>query len=123
MPEWVFGLHTLEPICEQSAGIGAEFRGTGRIGPIAMTATTRITEWEPYRLITVALSTNNGIEGSATIATREAGTATTHRVLSADYKFPGGLAGNVLQRSVEPLLGAGIRYTERTLCRQCLRAC
>lgn len=46
MPEWVFGLRTITPIGELSDRVGAEFRGTGKIGPIAMTGTSRITEWD-----------------------------------------------------------------------------
>ncbi len=122
MPAWVFGLHSLKPIGHQSEGVGAEFRGTGKIGPVAMTGTSRITEWEPYRRITVALLTNNGIDASATIATTGKGSAMTRVELTADYRFPGGLAGRILQRGVEPFLGIGIRHTERTLREQCLRA-
>ncbi|OBY32379.1 SRPBCC family protein [Mycolicibacter kumamotonensis] len=124
MPDWVFGLQTVEPLGSRSAGLGAEFRGTGKVGPISMTGTGCITGWEPGRLITVSLATHNGIEVSATVATTgEWGTTSTQIALTAEYRFPGGIAGKLLQRSVEPMLGAGIRYTERTLRRQCLRVC
>ncbi|MBY0290870.1 MAG: SRPBCC family protein [Mycobacteriaceae bacterium] len=123
MPEWVFGLHTVEPIGEPSAGVGAEFRGTGKIGPVAMTGTSRITEWELCRRFTETLVTNNGIVASATVATTAMGSALTRIDITADYEFPGGFAGRVLQRAVEPLLGSGIRSSERALRRQCLRTC
>lgn len=123
MPEWVFGLRTITPIGELSDGVGAEFRGTGKIGPIAMTGTSRITEWEPCRRITEALVINNGIVALAAVATTPMGSAVTRVDITADYKFPGGLAGKVLQRAIEPLLGSGIRHTERALRRQCLRTC
>ncbi len=123
MPEWVFGLQTIEPIGALSDGVGAEFRVTGKIGPIAMTGTSRITECEPSRRITEALTLDNGIVASATVAVTPLGSALTRTEITVDYKFPGGLAGKVLQRAIEPLLGSGIRYTERALRRQCLRTC
>jgi hypothetical protein len=88
-----------------------------------MAGTGRVTEWEPCRRITLALLTHNGIEASATIGTSAVGSAMTRIDVIVDYRFPGGLAGRVLQRAIEPLLGAGIRYTERALRQQCLRAC
>ncbi|MDV3133248.1 SRPBCC family protein [Mycobacterium sp. 29Ha] len=123
MPEWVFGLDTVEPVGELSEGVGAEFRGTGKIGPIAMTGTSRIIEWEPYEQLTEALVTNNGIVASATVATTPIGSKLTRIDLTVDYKFPGGFAGKVLQRGIEPLLGSGIRHSVRVLRRHCLRTC
>lgn len=111
MPEWVFGLHSIESIGEQAEGIGAEYRGTGKIGPVAMTGTSRVTRWEQCRCIAVALLTHNGIEAAATIATTPVESAVTRVDLIADYRFPGGVAGRFLQRAIEPLLGAGIRST------------
>lgn len=55
MLKWVFGLRTVTPIGEVSDGVDAEFRGAGKIGPVAMTGTSRFTEWEPYRRITEAV--------------------------------------------------------------------
>jgi hypothetical protein len=55
MLKWVFGLRTVTPIGEVSDGVDAEFRGTGKIGPVAMTGTSRFTEREPYRRITEAV--------------------------------------------------------------------
>lgn len=126
MPEWVRGQCALRrPATYQgdlSDGVGAEFQRTGKIGPIAMTGTSRITEWEPHRHIIEALVTNNGIAPLATVATPMVSPRT--RVdITADYNFPGGLAGKVLQRAIEPLLSSGIRHSERALCRQCLGTC
>lgn len=55
MLKWVFGLRTVTPIGEVSDGVDAEFRGTGKIGPVAMTGTSRFTEREPYWRITEAV--------------------------------------------------------------------
>lgn len=122
MPEWVFGLHTVEPVGEQSVGLGTKFTGSGKIGPIGMTGTGRIREWQPNRLFTVEVFTNNGIKASCTSTLTPIEPELTHVDITVGYSFPGGLTGKFIQRAIEPLLGSGIRSTVRTLRRRCLSA-
>lgn len=122
MPAWVFGLHTVEPVGEHSMGLGTEFRGKGKIGPVGMTGTGRISEWQPNRLFTMEVFTNNGIKASCTFTLTPIEPELTRVDITVDYAFPGGLAGKLIQRAIEPLLGSGIRSTVHTLGRRCLSA-
>lgn len=122
MPDWVFGLHTVEPVGAQSMGLGTEFTGKGKIGPIGMTGTGRITEWQPNRFFTAELFTNNGIKASCTFTLTPIEPELTHVDITVGYTFPGGLTGKLIQRAIEPLLGSGIRSSVRTLRRRCLSA-
>lgn len=122
MPDWVFGLHSVEPVGDQSIGLGTEFRGNGKIGPIGMTGIGRVSEWQPNKLFTVELFTNNGIKASCTSTLTRIEPELTHVDITVGYTFPGGLTGKLIQRAIEPLLGSGIRSSVRTLRRRCLSA-
>jgi uncharacterized membrane protein len=116
VPAWMFGVTRFEPVGEQTQGLGATFDATMQLGPKALNSRVTITEWERDRLITLA--SVDGISNSSTWRFAPASDDSTEMTVDFEYSLPGGLAGKVLAKIVEPIVGTAIKHTESTLRRR-----
>ncbi|MFD4183308.1 SRPBCC family protein [Rhodococcus sp. NPDC058514] len=116
VPAWMFGVTKFKPVGEQTQGLGATYDATMQLGPKSLNSRVTITEWEQDRLITLA--SVDGISNTSTWRFAPTADDSTEMTVDFEYSLPGGLAGKVLAKIVEPLVGTAIKYTESTLRRQ-----
>ncbi|MBM9459481.1 SRPBCC family protein [Nocardioides sp. zg-536] len=112
--DWVYGLKRIEPVTEQRDGVGAEYDGVMRIG-VTLKARIRCTERVPDELL--QLTSIGGITNVQTwrFTPIDAGRTRVHAELR--YTLPGGPAGRVIARAVQPMVGVAVRSTAEALVR------
>jgi uncharacterized membrane protein len=110
---WMFGLSRFEPVGDLDHGLGAEFDGTFSVKPVTLSARIRITQWVANELI--AFESIDGFRNWSTWTFHAEGPDRARIDVLFGYELPGGLAGRLLGRALEPVVALTIRRTEETL--------
>jgi uncharacterized membrane protein len=114
--KWLFGLSKFEPDTDVVQGLGATFDGTFAVKPIKLHSSIRITQWERDKVI--ALESYQGFETTSTWHFSSTGPETSKVVVDFTYELPGGLAGRVMGRAMEPIVSLSIRHSDDSLRKQ-----
>lgn len=112
--DWMYGLHTIEPVGEQLRGVGATYDGTMKLG-VSLTSRLRCTRWEPGRLIEI--ESVKGVQNTQRWTFTDLGGDRTRLEAWISYTLPGGPAGKVIANAVKPLISVAIKHTSETLVR------
>ncbi|KAA1428045.1 SRPBCC family protein [Nocardioides antri] len=112
--DWMYGLHTMEPVTEHTSGVGATYDGVMKIG-VALTSRIQCTGWEQDRLIEI--SSIKGIRNTQRWTFTDLGGDRTRVDAWISYSLPGGPAGRAMAAAVKPLIGVAIRQTSEALVR------
>jgi len=113
VPDWMFGMSKLEPAGDVEHGLGAVYDGAMKLGPTTLHSTVEITEWERHKVI--AMTSIKGFVNRSTWRFRPVDDETTELTVDFTYELPGGLAGRVLGKAIEPFVAIAIKHTEHTL--------
>ncbi|HZY75700.1 MAG TPA: SRPBCC family protein [Jatrophihabitantaceae bacterium] len=114
--KWMFGLSRFEPTTDVVRGVGAVFEGTFAVKPISLSSTIAGTGWEENALI--AFESVNGFKNASTWRFAADGPQRTLVTVDFHYELPGGLAGKLLGRGLEPVIAMTIRHSEAALRKQ-----
>jgi uncharacterized membrane protein len=101
-----------EPVGDVTQGIGARFHAAMRTGPMTQESTLEITRWEKDAAIGWEPLSGLKQSGLYTFVAAEGGTQVT---LQIDLQLPGGIAGRLLGKTVEPALRANVAKTLENL--------
>jgi len=112
--DWMYGLHSIEPVGEQLSGVGATYEGTMRLG-VPLTSRVTCTGYEPDRLLEI--SSVSGIRNTQRWTFTDLGDGRTRVEAWISYTLPGGPAGAVIERAVKPFISIAIRHTSEALAR------
>ena len=112
--DWMYGLKKIEPVGEQTQGVGAEYDGVMHVG-VPLRARIRCTAWEKDRLL--ELSSVSGIENQQRWTFTPVGEERTRVEARITYKLPGGPAGRAIAAAMKPVVGVAIRHTSESLLR------
>ena len=96
--------------------MGAVFEGTFAVKPISLSSTIEATGWEQSALI--AFESVRGFRNSSSWRFAADGPERTRLIVHFSYELPGGLAGKVLGRGLEPMVALTIRHSEAALRKQ-----
>lgn len=110
---WMFGLARFEPIGAKDHGLGAEFDGTFQVKPVKLHSTIKVTEWEQDTLI--AFESIKGFRNWSTWRFSAAGDTRTTITVKFSYELPGGLAGRMLGKALEPIVALSVRRSDEAL--------
>ena len=111
-PGYTEGLVSWEPVGDKTHGVGAAFTAVMALGGTKQSSTLEITSWRENELI--GWSPLKGFKQSGTWRFAANG-AKTDVVFDVDYEFPGGIAGKVLAKAIEPFVRANITKTVHNL--------
>ena len=111
--KWMFGLASFEPSAELDHGLGSVFDGTFQVTPVKLHSTVEVTAWEQDALI--AFKSIKGFTNSSTWRFTADGPTRTRVDVVFSYELPGGLAGRVLGRALEPIVAMSVRHTDAAL--------
>ena len=101
-----------EPVGDVTHGLGAKFHAAMRTGPMTQESTLEITRWEKDAAI--GWEPRGGLKqaGGYTFVDVEGGTQVT---LQIDLELPGGIAGKLLGKTIEPALRSNVSKTLENL--------
>ncbi|MGB8406110.1 MAG: SRPBCC family protein [Mycobacterium sp.] len=112
MPEWLYGIQEIRCANGIPSGIGSRWDGAIRVGA-TLRSSIEITAHEPNRLL--ATESRSGIVNRSSWRFRQLTDELTEIHTTIDYELPGGLAGRVLAKAIEPFIAIAVASTERNL--------
>jgi len=110
--DWMYGLHSIEPVGEQLQGVGATYEGVMRLG-VSLRSRVRCTGYVPDELIEI--SSISGIKNTQRWTFADLGDGRTRVAAWISYTLPGGPAGKVIENAVKPFIEIAIKHTSETL--------
>lgn len=117
--DWIYGLHHMEPVGEQTQGLGAQFDGVMKLG-VSLTSRIECTGWERDRMI--EMTSVSGIRNTQRWTFTDLGGDRTRVDAWISYSLPGGPAGRAMAAAVKPLIGVAVRHTSEALVRNVERS-
>lgn len=112
--DWMYGLHTMEPVTEQTSGVGATYDGVMKLG-VSLTSRIQCTGWERNRLIEI--SSIKGIRNTQRWTFTDLGGDRTRVDAWISYTLPGGPVGKAMAAAVKPVIGIAVKHTSEALVR------
>jgi len=110
--DWMYGLDRIEPVGEPLRGLGATYDGVMKLG-VSLTSRIRCTGYEPDRL--VEISSISGIKNTQRWTFTDLGDGRTRLDAWISYTLPGGPAGKVIEKAVNPVIAIAIKHTSERL--------
>lgn len=111
---FMFGLASFEPVPgHPDQGLGAAFEGLFRTGPIKISSTIEVKEWQQDSVIRF-----ESVKGFRTWSTwRFQAEDAEHTRITVDfsYEVPGGIAGKVLGKALEPIVNPAVKHSDHEL--------
>ena len=102
-----------EPITQQTDGVGARFEVAMRMGPSTQRATIEITGWRRNSLI--AWDPVAGFDSGGSYTFKKRGASRTEVTFDVWFNPPGGVAGRMLGRVIEPIARQDARKSVENL--------
>lgn len=112
--DWMYGLHKIEPVSDQTHGVGATYDGVMKLG-VPLTSRIQCTGWERDRLIEI--SSISGIKNTQRWTFTDLGSGRTRVDAWISYTLPGGPAGRAIAAAVKPIIGVAMKSTSESLVR------
>lgn len=110
--EWLYGLTRLEPMTEQTSGLGAKFDGTLKLGA-SLSSQLEVVEFVDGRLFT--LDSFKGIKNTSRWAVTPSGEDGCTLRATWEYDLGGGMAGKALGKVVEPVVKIAAKHSTESL--------
>lgn len=111
--KYVHGLTSWTPVGDQVHGVGSTFRAAMKVGPSTLEGTLRIIEaTAPERL---AWAPTDGFQQSGAWTFTPAAGGGTDATFEVDVTLPGGVAGRVVGKTLEPAIRGNVTQSVRNL--------
>lgn len=110
--DWLYGLTRLEPLTEQTQGVGAKFDGTLKLGT-SLSSQLEVIEYEDGRLFT--LDSYRGINNTSRWEVVARGEEACTVKATWHYDLGGGVAGKALGKVVEPVVKIAAKHSTESL--------
>jgi len=112
--DWMYGLHSIEPVGDQVTGVGTAFDGVMKVG-VSLKSRILCTAWEQDRLI--EFESVKGIRNVQRWTFTDLGGGRTRVHAHITYSLPGGPAGKAMAAAMKPFVGVAVQHTSETLAR------
>ncbi|OBK86201.1 SRPBCC family protein [Mycolicibacter sinensis] len=112
MPEWLYGIQAIRCVNNIPSGVGSRYEGAIKVGA-TLQSSIEIIAHEPNRLL--ATESRSGIINQTSWLFHELSKELTEVHMTIDYELPGGMAGRVLAKAIEPFISIAVTSTERNL--------
>lgn len=112
--EWMYGLSAIEPVTEQTNGVGAAYDGVMKVG-VSLTSRIECTGYELNRLL--ELTSVKGIKNTQRWTFSDLGDGRTRVDASISYTLPGGPVGKAMAAAMKPFVGVAVKFTSESLVR------
>lgn len=112
--DWMYGLTKIEPVTEQTRGVGATYDGVMKLG-VSLTSRIQCTGYEVNRLLEI--TSVKGIKNTQRWTFTDLGDGRTRVDARIDYSLPGGPAGKAMASAMKPFVGIAVKHTSESLVR------
>ncbi|WP_227997859.1 SRPBCC family protein [Nocardia australiensis] len=116
LPRFISEVNDFTPVSDQIEGIGATFDATIKLGPATLHSTIRVVRWEEGAAIAVKSIKGFEVESTFLFKPKDANLSTVDAIV--DYRVPGGLAGRVLGKTIEPFVKIAVKHSTHNLTNQ-----
>ncbi|MFE7798511.1 SRPBCC family protein [Nocardia sp. NPDC057440] len=116
LPRFISEIHEFTPVTDQVEGVGATFDGVIKLGPATLHSRIQVVRWEEHAAI--AVKSIKGFEIESTFLFHDKGQATCTVDAIVEYRVPGGLAGRVLGKTIEPFVKLAVKHSTHNLTTQ-----
>lgn len=110
---WMFGLHALDPVDGKEQGLGATFDATFQVKPVSLHSTIQVTHWEQDSLI--AFRSIKGFKNESSWRFIAEGEQQCRIEVVFSYDLPGGIAGKLTGKALEPIVALSVRHSDQAL--------
>ncbi|WP_067571531.1 SRPBCC family protein [Nocardia acidivorans] len=116
LPKFINEITDFEPLTAQTEGVDATFDGTIGLGPVKLHSTIKIVRHEPGYAIGVR--SIKGFEIESTFLFHDKGEESCTIDAIVDYRVPGGIAGKLLGKTIEPFVKLAVKSSTHNLVTQ-----
>ncbi|MFJ4656061.1 SRPBCC family protein [Nocardia sp. NPDC088792] len=116
LPKFINEISAFTPITDQTEGVDATFDGTISLGPVTLHSTIKIVRHEPGYAI--AVKSIKGFEIESTFLFHDKGEESCTIDAIVDYRVPGGFAGKLLGKTIEPFVKLAVKGSTKNLVTQ-----
>lgn len=116
LPRFINEISAFTPLTEQTEGVGATFDGTIQLGPITLHSTIEIVRHEENFAIGVKSIKGFEIESTFLFHAKGENASTVDAIVA--YKVPGGFAGKLLGKTIEPFVKLAVKSSTNNLISQ-----
>lgn len=112
--EWLYGISKFVPITELDRGVGATFEGTINLGA-TLHSTVETTAFEEGKLF--ELDSIKGFKNTSRWSFEAIDAKRTTIIADVSYSLPGGIAGKLLGKVIEPFVKIAVKHSSEHLAR------
>ncbi|MFI6870997.1 SRPBCC family protein [Nocardia sp. NPDC050406] len=116
LPKFINEISAFTPLTEQTEGVGATFDGTIQLGPVTLHSTIEIVRHEQN--FAIGVKSIKGFEIESTFLFHAKGDNASTIDAIVEYRVPGGLAGKVLGKTIEPFVKLAVKASTHNLTTQ-----
>lgn len=107
--EFMFGVNHLEPISENTSGLGATFEGGMMLGPAHLKSTVKVIDWKQNELI--SMESIAGFDCTLQFSFAPLGESRSKVSSEVSYRLPGGIAGKLLGKTIQPFVAIATKHS------------
>ena len=115
-PKFLHGSLPLVPITDITRGLGATFKGGMGLGPVTLKSTVKVVDWQENKLISV--DSIAGFDVDFLYEFAEVAPNKARVDLLVTYRLPGGFAGQIMGRTIEPFVKIAVKFSTHSLKKQ-----
>ncbi|WP_306363345.1 SRPBCC family protein [Nocardia sp. CC227C] len=116
LPKFITEISAFTPLTEQTEGVGATFDGTIQLGPVTLHSTIEIVRHEEN--FAIGVKSIKGFEIESTFLFHAEGEHACTVDAIVDYRVPGGIAGKLLGKTIEPFVKMAVKNSTHHLTTQ-----
>ncbi|QIS17017.1 SRPBCC family protein [Nocardia terpenica] len=116
LPKFITEVHEFTPCTDRTSGLGATFDGAIKLGPVPLHSRIEIVRWE--RDAAIGVKSIQGFEIESTFVFHAEGEHACVVDAIVDYRVPGGIAGKVLGKTIEPFVKIAVKHATHNLTTQ-----
>ncbi|MGW4768880.1 SRPBCC family protein [Nocardia sp. NPDC004278] len=116
LSRFITEVHDFTPRTEQVEGVGATFDGVIKLGPASLHSRLEVVRWEEN--FAIAVKSIKGFEIESTFLFHDKGPDLCTVDAIVDYRVPGGIAGKVLGKTIEPFVKIAVKHSTHNLTTQ-----
>ncbi|MEV6063480.1 SRPBCC family protein [Nocardia asteroides] len=120
LPNFLYGIESFVPVTEQTDGLGATFDGHMKLGPASLKSRVEVVKWEKGRVI--GIKSIKGFEIISTFHFYPKGESLCTVDATIEYFVPGGIAGKMLGKTIEPFVKIAVKHTTDSLVAEIAKA-
>lgn len=116
VPQWMMGIDELDPVGDQTRGVGAVFDTAVDLGPKALQLRMEVVDWVEGE--TLAFTITKALDADLLWRFESTGDGETRISAVASYTIPGRLAGRMLDPLIQAFARVAVKHAERHLSAQ-----